>query len=581
MYTVIPRQEFDDYHKKDGEPGPQIIDHRQTYEKKPDKWKDRRRKEQLPYATLKDHRDTLLNAEFKYKHRIKELEKQAEELTKAFDQTFQENKILRSIIEHGPDAVKLKKLQQDKKEQKSVIDSLKEENDDLREKFKELEKEFGAPKDFTLEKNWKDALAKAKKRRQEEDAIPTQGPFAGAKLFKPKRIAIDDERLCEQDTYDLELDTIEKETHILLNKIRQLKREKGQIDYALIMGKGSISRNTTVANAINDKLNRDLNKFAIRLEKLKLKHKAAKSYHRVMSRSNPDPNFMEESDTDTEEQELVDLEGRRNKIPSVPEKQDSDRHKSNSVTNKIDENKSNAKSLKPVSVKGSKSSRSRQSSAPAGTVSNTCSETSENKKTSQISKEPEIDKEKVPASPRKAARIENSGLNSALNASEEKKDQSKAKSPVAKINQKQIRDAMGRYSHGPEPVGKTVIKPNQYTGLQPTAGVNVHNTQAASTTIPKLKFPFNHSRLSDKTNEKKSKEEDSYDAVLEYLKRQSGERSAHRETHRRSEGNAKEYASMSPVPISFKSDGRTVNGLGPDIMGNTGLRSQEHFYKYL
>ena len=274
MYTTINRSEVEEHERKPGEPLPVIIDHR-----KGDKWKYRTRKEQLPYDTLKKHRDNLMESELKYKKTIRELEKERDELVVTYETAYQENKQLKSILEHGPDAAKLKQLNKDKKEQKGLIEQLQDENKELGDRLKKLEKieKLTDPGNLMIERNWKAALDKVRKMREEEEAVPTQGPFSGDKLFKKKRVAIDDAKI-ELDTYDLQLDSIQKETQILLNKVKQLKREKEQIDYSMIMGKGHVTRNAVIANAISEKLNRDLNKYAIRLEKLKLKHKGAKRY---------------------------------------------------------------------------------------------------------------------------------------------------------------------------------------------------------------------------------------------------------------------------------------------------------------
>lgn len=276
MYTTVPRPEIVDHRPRSTEPPPQVIDHRHDRER--GRWTERYRKEQLPYDTLKKQRDLLLEAEFKYKKTIKELEKEREELVVTYENTYQQNKQLKSILEHGPDAVKLKQLEKDRKDQKGLIERLEDENKQLALRLKELEKLAMKPHDDIIDKNWKETLDKVRKRREEEDAIPTQGPFGGGKLFKRKRIAIDDARMEELDTYDLQLDSIHKETQVLLNKVKQLKKEKEQIDFSLMMGKGAVTRNAVMANAISEKLNRDLNKYAIRLEKLKLKHKGAKQY---------------------------------------------------------------------------------------------------------------------------------------------------------------------------------------------------------------------------------------------------------------------------------------------------------------
>lgn len=283
MYTIVPHTEIIDHESKPGDPRPEIIDHRN--EPKRTRWVKRNRKEQLPYDTLKKHRDVLLEEEIKYKKQIRELEKERDELVKTYENTYQENKKLKSIIDHGPDASKMKQLAKDKKEQSGIIERLEDENNVLNERLKELERLGDPLRKAIATKQWKDALDKARRIREAEDAIPTQGPFVGNKIFKKKRVAIDDDRLEETDAYDLQLDSIEKESQRLLTKIKQLKREKESIDYTMLMGKGALTRNAVVANAISEKLNRDLNKYAIRLEKIKLRHKRAKEF--VQTVKNP------------------------------------------------------------------------------------------------------------------------------------------------------------------------------------------------------------------------------------------------------------------------------------------------------
>ena len=570
MYTVIPRQELVDFQTKQGEPTPLIIDHRHSQDRKPSRWKDRRRKEQLPYESLKEHRDSLLNAEFKYKHRIKELEKQTEEITRTFDDTLHENKVLRSIIEHGPDAVKLKKLNKDRKDQKSVIDMLKEENEELRDRIRGLEKVYGAPIDFANEKNWKEALEKAKKKRQDEDAIPTQGPFAGAKIVKEKRIAIDDNRLEAKDTYDLELDTVEKETQVLLNKIRQLKREKGHIDYALTMGKGSVSRNATVANAINDKLNRDLNKFAIRLEKLKLKHKAAKDYTRVLCSSESNMQLLLNSEKETNEITA----------PTPLRKSESDiLPKSVILAQKPSLEKSNLPQTQNKKYtkldsgpRDIKSERLQNEGLPmAGRVNDVKLATS-----STCMKSPrQASNKKITTNDRQ--------FNQQFLIKSSTDDKSKSQKSELEKNTsntpRNVQYTMERYANGPEPIGKT--------SMQITAPKAIEDSETFDnfkTKIPKVRFPFTQKKVIKGTLNAHDTSIDSYDAVLEYLKHQSqGQSQGQSQLGNNHAYETKELErTMSPVPINFKSTTGTIRGRDAmNVLGNSGLRSQEHFHKFL
>lgn len=280
MYTIVPKTEIPEYRPLPGEPKPQIIDHRveekqnnqRTYKVK------KSTKENLPQESSWKQRDALVAIETKYKHRIEELEKENAELLKAYEPTFQENKILKSHFEHGPDTAKLKRLQREKKELTSELEVVKEENALLLERVKELERKLRLEKDYYLQDKWQIALKRGRKRREDKAAgRVTQGPFHDA--VKPEKrnfLDVDDEEFEERDERDLTIDNLEKETQILLNKIKQIKQHKESIDYMRFVGKGALTRNTTIANAVNDKLDRDIETFEIRLEKLRRKAKLLK-----------------------------------------------------------------------------------------------------------------------------------------------------------------------------------------------------------------------------------------------------------------------------------------------------------------
>ena len=268
MFTVVPREEAIIH-----PPQTEIIDHNVPAKVQGSTWKKGKKSSNVPYDTLQKERDKLAEAERKYRARIKELESENAELSKTYDKTYQENKMLKGILQHGPDATKVKVLMKEKKELKSTIDRLEEANEALTKRLNEIEQMYDA-KDQILDNTWNEALANAKKKRPDEEKVPTQGPFAGHTKSNEKTI---NNQLKEMDEFDVHLDNLEKETQILLNKIHQLQNEKDHIGTAINKEKGYITRNAAMNNALNEKLNRDLDKFANKLEKLKLKHKAAKT----------------------------------------------------------------------------------------------------------------------------------------------------------------------------------------------------------------------------------------------------------------------------------------------------------------
>ena len=269
MFTVVPRES-----EVTHPPKTEIIDHNVPAKLQTPTWKKGKHSGNIPYDTLKEQRDKLIEAEKKYRARIKELEGENAELSKTYEATYQENKMLKGIIQHGPDASKVKELMKVKKEQKGTIDRLEEENEILNKRLNEIEEVYNA-RGQTAESTWNELLAKLKQKRPRGEKVPTQGPFSGH--TQANAVTVYNQKK-DMDEFDRHLDNLEKETQILLNKIRQLQNEKGQIGSAIDKEKGYITRNAAMNNALNEKLNRDLNQFALKLEKMKLKHKTAKAF---------------------------------------------------------------------------------------------------------------------------------------------------------------------------------------------------------------------------------------------------------------------------------------------------------------
>lgn len=272
MNTVVTAPETIDDRRINGVPKPQIIDHHQK--QKCDVLVNIRTNTQTntnTYDSIIEQRDTLIASEIKYKKRIKELEQEHENLLKVYEPTRSENEVLRSHVKHGPNAQKIKQLQKDKKEILGKLEIVKEENGVLSDRVHELEKMFVSEKNYYLEKKWHEAVVNGRKRREERDAgISTQGPFADAKRPAKRNLkTVKDEEFEKQDADDLHIDNLEKETQVLLNKIRQTKQNKEDIDYAHFIGKGAVTRNATIAKAISVKLERDVQSCVDRLDHLR------------------------------------------------------------------------------------------------------------------------------------------------------------------------------------------------------------------------------------------------------------------------------------------------------------------------
>lgn len=275
MFTIVRKPEIIDNRRSAGEPRPEIINHRDE-EQQSQKWTRKMKIEEATYKNLRKHRDELLESEMIYKRTIKELEKEKAEIIQIYEPTYQENKVLKSLLQHGPDAVKMKKLQKDRKELKEEVEKLNDENKKLTEQVSEIMKKQTMARDYVLEKNWHEILAGNKKNKREMKIL--QGPFLVEEdTSQNNAISLHENGdLQDQDIYDLELDSVEKEIQIILNNVKYLKKQKRKIDYAVMVGKSAIVKNSALEKAIYDKLDDDLNAFKGNAKSAKKKHDVLK-----------------------------------------------------------------------------------------------------------------------------------------------------------------------------------------------------------------------------------------------------------------------------------------------------------------
>lgn len=594
MYTTVPRPEIIDHRPKSGEPLPQIIDHRGTENV------GRRRKEQLPYDTLKKHRDILLEAEYKYKRTIKDLEKEREELVVTYENTYQENRQLKSILEHGPDAAKMKQLAKQKKEQEDLVDRLQDDNKKLEERLQQLEKLVNPAKNDILEKNWKETLDRVRKKREEEDSIPTQGPFAGGKLFKKKRIAIDDTQMEELDTYDLQLDSIQKETQVLLNKVKQLKREKEQIDYTLLMGKGAVTRNAVVANAISEKLNRDLNKYAIRLEKLKIKHKGAKRYveeaKAILQDKTANRKAITESRPETNGSHTEKgQESPRANSPKPKKRITFKAKQANKFENELNQEEAEQESegnlpritspstgkpytkITHVSDKNDNWIPPKQFDKPEtySDIHQKAIQYSENAQINSMLEKGQTLNNKFRDDmriQRSKNRIKTSSQGNLMSRMRTTKAQAMRDTWVKKKDT--ANESGGRYANDFEPVSR--MKKAKFASHPPKTERSDINAVSAKT---QKTYPW--SPPIHRNSKHLVGDNETYDDVLAYLRKQSKNSETPVEFNRDFQEHRDYHSSASPIPISFNSDGRFVHGRNAVyLMGNTGIRNK-NFYRYI
>lgn len=93
------------------------------------------------YEAVKSERDALKESEAVYKKKVVELELDAENLLKSYQDIYAENKVLRSKVENGPEASRIRQFKTEIKKSEDKISVIKSENELLKEEVYRLQKQ--------------------------------------------------------------------------------------------------------------------------------------------------------------------------------------------------------------------------------------------------------------------------------------------------------------------------------------------------------------------------------------------------------------------------------------------------------
>ena len=167
------------------------------------------------YEQLKAERDAIANAETVYKRRIENLEIEAKNLLKSYQDMYAENKVLRSKIEHGPDANRIRQF-------RAEINRLENKTSALATKCAMLQGEMANLKR-------QDASLEQEKKRQDESFQMERNLHLdkSASLEKEKQelekklIATEKEK----EEFEARIKNYMNETTGLADKYKDVKRE--------------------------------------------------------------------------------------------------------------------------------------------------------------------------------------------------------------------------------------------------------------------------------------------------------------------------------------------------------------------
>ncbi|KAL4239520.1 hypothetical protein ACF0H5_000334 [Mactra antiquata] len=167
------------------------------------------------YEAVKAERDALKEADIAQKKRVIALEQETKDLLNSYQGIYEENKVLRSKLEHGPDAQRIKNFRSEIKRLEQKVSNLKGQNESLQGDLTSLQGQY-------------DKISGDKKRV--DDAFKME---RGLHIDKTTTLEKENESLLEK-IEKLERQTVEYEARVknydaesdgLLNRYKQLKRD--------------------------------------------------------------------------------------------------------------------------------------------------------------------------------------------------------------------------------------------------------------------------------------------------------------------------------------------------------------------
>ena len=218
------------------------------------------------YEQLKAEKDAIANAEAVYKRRIESLEIEAKNLLKSYQDIYAENKVLRSKIEHGPDANRIRKF-------RAEITRLENKNSALATKCAMLQGEM-----HNLQKQ--EASIEEDKKRQDESFQMERN------LHLDKTTAIEKERrelekkleAAEKDKEEFEarMKNYMNEVTGLTDRYKDIKRENLKMETKFKKQKDLANEEALEAKTSNRLLIKEVALLKMKISKQESEYNAAK-----------------------------------------------------------------------------------------------------------------------------------------------------------------------------------------------------------------------------------------------------------------------------------------------------------------
>ncbi|XP_060592247.1 protein Daple-like [Ruditapes philippinarum] len=167
------------------------------------------------YEAVKSERDALKEIEKTSKRRIEALEKETADLLSSYQGIYDENRVLRSKVEHGPNAQKIRNFRNEIKRLEEKVSAQRTENNMLSEEIASLQKQFNI---ISEEKKRIDDAFKMERSLHIEKTTNAEEENKDlyAKIERLER---------QQEEYERRVKNYDEESEGLLSRYKELKRD--------------------------------------------------------------------------------------------------------------------------------------------------------------------------------------------------------------------------------------------------------------------------------------------------------------------------------------------------------------------
>lgn len=218
------------------------------------------------YEALKSERDALKEAEGVSKRRIEALEKETKDLLASYQGIYEENRVLRSKVEHGPDAQRIRNFRSEIKRLEDKVTSLRTENELLTKELASVQKQS----DQTSED-----------KRRIDDAFKSERALYADKIKALEKDNKSSEEKIERlerqlEEYERRVKNYDEESDGLISRYKELKRDNLKMETKFKQQKYLIDEEIRETRETNKEMAKEIIGLKTKLAKLQSDYHSVK-----------------------------------------------------------------------------------------------------------------------------------------------------------------------------------------------------------------------------------------------------------------------------------------------------------------